>query len=40
MGQLGLGTTDHEVLPKELVFNERIIDIAAGKRHSLILTER
>lgn len=39
-GQLGLGTTDHEPLPKELPLEERVIDIAAGKRHSIILTER
>lgn len=40
VGQLGLGTTDHEPLPKELPVDEKVIDIAAGKRHSIVLTER
>lgn len=40
VGQLGLGTTDHEPLPKELPVDEKVIDIAAGKRHSIVLTGR
>ncbi len=36
-GQLGLGTTEKEVLPTRLNIREKISEVAGGNSHSLIL---
>ncbi|KJP90242.1 hypothetical protein AK88_00090 [Plasmodium fragile] len=39
-GQLGIGNNTHEIsMPLLIYFQEKVIDIACGKNHSLFLTE-